>query len=99
MNWTAFEGEEGEPEQSGDTVFFDELYDVSTSFYDPHVLTLGVELKFWGGDETQYPNSFPISMTNHIGETISTNLMQEDEVMDLLAYILSGGDRNHRAFK
>ena len=27
------------------------------------------------------------------------NLMQEDEVMDLLAYILSGGDRNHRAFK
>ena len=27
------------------------------------------------------------------------NLMREDEVMDLLAYILSGGDRNHRAFK
>ena len=27
------------------------------------------------------------------------NLMREDEVMDLLAYILSGGDRNHPAFK
>ena len=27
------------------------------------------------------------------------NLMREDEVMDLLAYILSGGDRNHSAFK
>ena len=27
------------------------------------------------------------------------NLMQKDEVMDLLAYILSGGDRNHSAFK
>ena len=27
------------------------------------------------------------------------NLMQKDEVMDLLAYILSGGDRNHPAFK
>ena len=27
------------------------------------------------------------------------NLMHEDEVMDLLAYILSGGDRNHPAFK
>ena len=27
------------------------------------------------------------------------NLMREDEVMDLLAYILSGGDRNHSVFK
>ena len=27
------------------------------------------------------------------------NLMREDEVMDLLAYILSGGDPNHPAFK
>ena len=27
------------------------------------------------------------------------NLMREDEVMDLLAYILSGGDRKHQAFK
>ena len=27
------------------------------------------------------------------------NLMREDEVMDLLAYILSGGDRTHPAFK
>jgi putative heme-binding domain-containing protein len=27
------------------------------------------------------------------------NLMREDEVMDLLAYILSGGDRRHPAFK
>ncbi len=27
------------------------------------------------------------------------NLMREDEVMDLLAYILSGGDRKHPAFK
>ena len=27
------------------------------------------------------------------------NLMQKDEVMDLLAYILSGGNRNHPAFK
>jgi len=26
-------------------------------------------------------------------------LMQKDEVMDLLAYILSGGNRNHSAFK
>jgi hypothetical protein len=70
MYWPNYdEGDEGETEQSGGTVYFDELYDVSTSFYDPHVLTLGVELKFWGGDESQYPNSFPISMTNHIGET------------------------------
>ncbi len=83
MYWPNYdEGDDGEPgetEQSGGTVYFDELYDVSTSFYDPHVLTLGVELKFWGGDESQYPNSFPISMTNHIGETISTNLMQKDD--------------------
>jgi len=27
------------------------------------------------------------------------NLMREDEVMDLLAYILSGGNRNHSTFK
>ena len=27
------------------------------------------------------------------------NLMREEEVMDLLAYILSGGDTNHPAFK
>ena len=27
------------------------------------------------------------------------NLMKKDEVMDLLAYILSGGNRNHPAFK
>ena len=26
------------------------------------------------------------------------NLMQEDEVMDLLAYLISGGDRNHKVF-
>ncbi|MCS5536893.1 MAG: hypothetical protein NZ770_02200, partial [Candidatus Poseidoniaceae archaeon] len=75
------DGEGGEAKQGSGTtpVIFDELYDVRTSFYDPHVLTLGVELKFWGGDEAQYPNSFPISMTNHIGETISTNLMQKDD--------------------
>ena len=27
------------------------------------------------------------------------NMMREDEIMDLLAYILSGGNRNHPAFK
>ena len=27
------------------------------------------------------------------------NLMREDEVMDLLAYIISGGDRDHTVFK
>ena len=27
------------------------------------------------------------------------NLMREDEVMDLLAYLISGGDRNHTSFK
>ena len=27
------------------------------------------------------------------------NLMKKDEVMDLVAYILSGGNRNHSAFK
>ena len=27
------------------------------------------------------------------------NLMREEEVMDLIAYILSGGDPNHPAFK
>jgi len=27
------------------------------------------------------------------------NLMREDEVMDLLAYLISGGDRNHKVFK
>jgi hypothetical protein len=26
------------------------------------------------------------------------NLMREDEVMDLLAYLISGGDRNHKVF-
>jgi len=27
------------------------------------------------------------------------NLMKKDEVMDLVAYILSGGNRTHSAFK
>ena len=27
------------------------------------------------------------------------NLMREDEVMDLLAYIISGGDRDHKVYK
>ena len=27
------------------------------------------------------------------------NLMREDEVMDLLAYIISGGDRDHNVYK
>jgi hypothetical protein len=27
------------------------------------------------------------------------NLMREDEVMDLLAYIISGGNRDHNVYK
>ena len=71
--------EEGEP--TGSTVIiFEELYDVETTEYNPHVLDLGINMRFDGPwDDERYPESFTMTMTDSSGIHVeSTQLMQRD---------------------
>ena len=81
--WWEPGGEEEEEEEttpSEESVAFEELYDVRTTVYDGHVLDLGIELNFWGpDDDNDYPNGFPMSMTNNHGVTINAVLVQTDK--------------------
>ena len=78
MNW--YPPEEGEEGGTEDGVNFEELYDISTSVYDPHVLDLGLELRFWGPeDDTDYPASFTMTATNDRGDDIQIILNQADD--------------------
>ena len=71
MSWSPPE------EGSSNEIVFEELYEVRTSDFDPHILDLGFELAYWGPDEaTGYPADFSISMTNDHGGTVSTTLVQ-----------------------
>ncbi|MDP7328984.1 MAG: hypothetical protein QF612_03975 [Candidatus Thalassarchaeaceae archaeon] len=85
--WYPEEAEEaGEP--TGSTVIiFEELYDVETTEYNPHVLDLGINMRFDGpGDDEKYPESFTMTMTDSSGIHVeSTQLMQRDN--DLHTYV------------
>jgi len=80
--WWEPGGEEEEEEEttpSEESVAFEELYDVRTTVYDGHVLDIGIELNFGGpDDDNDYPNGFPMSMTNNHGVTINAVLVQTD---------------------
>ena len=81
MWWPSDEGddEEGEPQPTPSGVHFEELYDIRTSIYDKHVLDLGLELKFWGPQESDYPPNFVMTMTNDRGDVVSATLAQDDD--------------------
>jgi len=85
MYWPDSE-EEAEEEGDGTTptepesIVFRELYPVRTTLYDTHVLEIGIEMKMWGGDNTNYPESFSMSMTNSRGETVTTNLVRDNDM-------------------
>ena len=88
MYWPDYEEEEEDdesPPPQDDSIVFRELYPVRTTLYDTHVLEIGIEMKMWGGDNQNYPESFSISMTNLRGETVNTNLMRDN--MDMHKYV------------
>lgn len=71
--------EDGE-EDRGPPVF--DFAPISTSYYDPHVLELGITVVVWSDDSSNYPENVPMSMTNSAGETVSTVLTRACEQCD-----------------
>ena len=59
--------------------------------------------------ELIHPMEGPACHGVHVGDVIALvgeilawgllNMMQKEEIMDLVAYVLSGGDRKHEAFR
>nr|MCS5533572.1 hypothetical protein [Candidatus Poseidoniaceae archaeon] len=91
MYWPDYEEEEegSEPSAQDDSIVFRELYPVRTTLYDTHILEIGIELRMWGGDNNNYPESFSMSMTNSRGETVNTNLARDNDDMHRYAGILT----------
>ncbi|MDP6324062.1 MAG: hypothetical protein QF684_00645, partial [Candidatus Thalassarchaeaceae archaeon] len=77
--WEDEDGD-GQNDNGPAVVIFEELYDVETTEYNPHVLDLGINMRFDGpGDDEKYPESFTMTMTDSSGIHVeSTQLMQRD---------------------
>jgi hypothetical protein len=84
------ESDEGDEESDDGTssggesqsIIFEELYDVETTLYDPNVLDLGVELRFYGpdySDESRYPQTMTMSMTDSSGNVESAVLVLDND--------------------
>ncbi|MDP6870236.1 MAG: hypothetical protein QGI21_05640 [Candidatus Poseidoniaceae archaeon] len=73
--------EDEEPENSEPDVccVFEQLHPITTSVYDNHKLEVGVELRMWGGESEEYPETFYMSMTNERGYTVGTDLVKDTE--------------------
>ena len=67
-------------EGESQTIIFEELYDVETTLYDPNVLDLGVRLEISGpDDESKYPETFTMSMTDSYGQVESAVLVFDND--------------------
>ena len=67
-------------EGESQTIIFEELYDVKTTLYDPNVLDLGVRLDISGpDDESKYPETFTMSMTDSYGQVESAVLVFDND--------------------
>ena len=77
--WEDEDGD-GQNDNGPAVIIFDELHDVETTEYNPNVLDLGVEMRFWGPeDDAKYPATFTMSMTDSSGNVESTILTQRDD--------------------
>ena len=77
--WEDEDGD-GQNDNGPAVIIFEELYDVETTEYNPHVLDLGINMRFDGPwDDERYPESFTMTMTDSSGIHVeSTQLMQRD---------------------
>ena len=67
-------------EGESQTIIFEDLYDVRTTLYDPNVLDLGVRLEVSGpDDESKYPETFTMSMTDSYGQVESAVLVFDND--------------------
>ena len=76
--WEDEDGD-GQNDNGPAVIIFDELYDVETTEYNPHALDLGVEMRYYGpDDDSKYPATFTMTMTDSSGNVESTILTQRD---------------------
>ena len=85
--WYPEEAEEAEEEEGGSArqaeptvIIFKELYDIETTVYSPHVLDLGINMRFDGPDDTHnshYPETFTMTMTDSSGIHVQSTLLTQ----------------------
>ena len=80
--------EDDDEEPCYETPYFEELWDRSTSTYDPNLLDIGFRMRFdiesdtgmsWEDRQDKYPDTFNIIATNNYGESHSVTLENNDD--------------------
>ena len=75
--WVDEDGD-GQNDNGPAVIIFEELYDVETTEYNPHVLDLGINIRFDGPDDDEkYPESFTMTMTDSSGIHVQSTLLTQ----------------------
>ncbi|HIF15699.1 MAG TPA: hypothetical protein EYQ85_00375 [Candidatus Poseidoniales archaeon] len=79
QEWEDEDGD-GENDNGPAVIIFEELYDIETTVYNPHILDLGINMRFDGPDDTHnshYPETFTMTMTDSSGIHVQSTLLTQ----------------------
>ena len=79
--WEDEDGD-GQNDNGPAVIIFEELYDVETTEYNPHVLDIGINMRFDGPDDAdneKYPETFTMTMTDSSGIHVQSTLLTQQD--------------------